>query len=311
MLTTVFTAAALGVAAIAALPMMLFTVREKQEALVTSFGKLIRTEKNPGLRMKMPWHKVTKVGTDLQQESETLETKTKDDLFVKLPIAIQFEITDTGKYFFSNRDAVATMKKSVSAAVRTASAGREFQELYGDRDEISTAVIDHIKKDVEEFGINLRRIIIDEPTAPQEVQNAFNEVRASERLREAAKNKAEAHKIEVVARAEAEKTADVLRGQGKAGYRKEIFDQYSAQIGKLVESGTPREEAISVMMRAMEQDTLRDVGEKGNLVIVNNGGTGGASGIAEVQTLGKIVERAIEQNNNQRQRPSAPPAATL
>lgn len=267
----------------------IFTVKQKEEALITSFGKHVRTEEEPGIHLKLPWpfNIVTaKVGTDLMQVSEKLDTKTKDDLFVSLPITIQYEVTDTGKFFFDNRSPVDNMKKAVSAAVRTATSSKDFQQLYSDRDEVSTHVIENIQDTVSEYGINLRRIIIDEPTAPEAVQKAYNEVRASERLRAAAVNKAEAHKIELVARAEAEKQADILRGEGKAGFRKALFGQYSEQMRDLVESGVDRGEAISVMMDTMRQDTMRDVGQQGNMVIVTTDKTvATADRIAEMQTL--------------------------
>ena len=296
-----------GSGLLAYLSTSIFTVDQKTEALITTFGKHTRTEKEPGLHLKWPWPFnviANTVSTDLLQVQENLATKTKDDLFVSLPIAIQFEVADTAKYHFDNRNAIDNMKKSVSQAVRTATSGKDFQELYSDRDEVSNAVIDHIKKDVQEFGINIRRIIIDEPTAPQEVQNAFNEVRASERLKEAARNKAEAYKIEIVAKAEGDKTADVLRGEGKAGYRKAIFDQYSEQIGKLEAAGVPRKEAIQVMMQAMEQDTLRDVGEHGNAVVFNNGGHSSPAALAEMQAVRSLT---AEQDNHRR--PPAAPSA--
>lgn len=277
----------------------LFTVNQKEEALITSFGKHVRTEKDPGLHMKLPWPFNTvsaKVGTDLMQVEETLATKTSDDLFVQLPIAIQYEINDTGKYHFDNREPIENMKKAVSAAVRTATSGKDFQALYSDRDEVSSHVIDNIKPTVDEYGINLRRIIIDEPTAPQEVQASYNEVRASERLKEAAKNKAEAHKIELVARAEAEKQADILRGEGKAGFRKALFDQYGEQIESLVGKGVDREEAIKVMLDTMHQDTMRDIGQQGNMVIVTPDGSGAGGRIAELQTLRPKQVPATEQN---------------
>lgn len=293
---------AYGVAAYAAAryaATSLFTVKQKEEALITSFGKHTRTEKEPGLHFKKPWpfNIVTaRVGTDLLQVSEKLDTKTKDDLFVSLPITIQFEINDSAKYYFDNRNALENMKKAVSAAVRTATSGKDFQQLYSDRDEVSTHVIDQLKDTVSEYGINLRRIIIDEPTAPEQVQRAFNEVRASERLMEASKNKAAAHKIEVVARAEADKEADVLRGEGKAGFREKLFGRYGSQIDELVQKGVPREEAIKVMLDTMHQDTLRDIGHQGNMVIVTGDNSGIGNRIAELQALRPKQNPAPEQD---------------
>lgn len=299
---------AAGSAALSWLSSALFTVNQKSEALITTFGKHTRTEKEPGLHFKAPWpFNVVEqtVSTDLQQVEETLATKTKDDLFVSLPIAIQYEVADTAKFHFDNRNAVDNMKKSVSQAVRSSTSDKDFQDLYSDRDEISTSVIDHVREQVKEFGINIRRIIIDEPTAPQEVQNAFNEVRASERLREASRNKADAYKIEIVAKAEGDKTADILRGEGKAGYRRAIFDQYSEQIAKLEESGVPRKEAIDVMMRAMEQDTLRDVGEHGNTVVFNNGAAAGPAALAEIEAIRALTRDKTPEQDNRR-----PPSAS-
>jgi regulator of protease activity HflC (stomatin/prohibitin superfamily) len=306
-LGSIFHAAAIGIPALAATyaavkfaASTLFTVNQKQEALITAFGKHVRTEQSPGLHLKAPWPfqvVAAKIGTDLQQVQETLATKTKDDLFVELPIAIQYEISDPAKYHFENRAAVDNMKKAVSAAVRTSTSGKQFQELYSDRDEISDHVIAQIKPTIAEYGINLRRIIIDEPTAPPQVQASYNEVRASERMMEAAKNKAGAHKIELVARAEAEKEADILRGQGKAGFRKALFDQYGEQIESLIGKGVTREEAIKVMLDTMHQDTMRDIGHQGNMVIVTTDKSSDiGGGLAALQTLRPKQQPAGEQD---------------
>src|SRR5687768_4126800 len=134
---------AFGITALAAAKSAIFTNKQQQETLITRFGKHIRTVQEPGLNVKVPFiDKIAKViGTDLLQASEKLATKTKDDLFVELPIAVQFKVTDSPKFYFKNRDATANMMKLVSAAVRTATSGKQFQDLYSDRDEISTAVI--------------------------------------------------------------------------------------------------------------------------------------------------------------------------
>lgn len=305
-LGSIFQAAAIGVPSLIAAAATikwaatsLFTIDQSQQGLITQFGKHVRTQTEPGLHVKAPWpfQKVAKISTALHQVEEKLDTKTKDDLFVKLPIAIQFEVTNPAKYYFENRNAIDNMKKAVSAAVRTSTSSKDFQELYSDRDEISDHVIAQIKPTVDEYGITLRRIIIDEPAAPPEVQTSFNEVRASERLMEASKNKAASHKIELVAKAEAEKEADILRGQGKAGFRKALFDQYGEQIENLVGKGVTREEAIKVMLDTMHQDTMRDIGHQGNMVIVTTDKSSDiGGGLAALQTLRPKQQPAREQD---------------
>lgn len=294
-LGSLFNTAALVVGGLVAtgwLTSMFYTVKQRQEALITSFGKHVGTTETPGFKMKAPWpFQVVekKIPTDLQQVEEMLDTKTKDNLFVGLPITIQYEVEDTGKYYFDNRDPDGNMKKAVSAAVRKYTSGKDFQELYDERDEISQAVIEDVEGQVSEYGIKIRHIIVDEPNAPSSVQESYNRVRASEKERDAATNEAAAEKIRIVAKAEADKERDILRGQGAAGYRKEIFDQYAEQIQALVEGGTPREEAVAFMKKIMELDTWREVGEQGNMVIVTGQGDDAAKKLVDLQTFGKTL----------------------
>jgi regulator of protease activity HflC (stomatin/prohibitin superfamily) len=314
-LGSVFTAAAWGVAGLATLSYLsslFFTVDQKQEALITSFGKHVRTEQNPGLHLKYPWPFnviEAKVPTALQQVGDTLDTKTKDNLFVGLPITIQYEVDHTGKFYFDNDEPVEQMSKIVSAAVRKYTSGKDFQELYDERDEISDAVISEVEDQINDYGINIRRIVIDEPKAPGDVQSAYNRVRSSERERDAALNEAEAEKVRIVKKAEADKERNILIGEGVAGFRKKIFDQYAEQIRELVTKGVSREDAEHMMLEAMRLDTLRDIGDKGNLVIVSPDGTS-ANKIAEMQTLKTTLDRkppgtpAVEQNYN---KPAAGP----
>lgn len=272
---------------------MMFTTPQKHETLITTFGRHSRTVKDAGLHFKKPWpfDKVyDQVSTQLEQTGENLQTKTKDNIFVTLPISIQFEISDTAKFTFDVDKPVEQIKKIVSAAVRKYTSGKDFQELYNERDEISERVIEEVSKHVSEYGVVLRRIVIDEPQVGSELQSAYNKVRASEREREAAVNESEAIKLKTVKIAEAERDRDLLRGEGAAGYRQRIFDQYAEQIKKLEAGGVPREEAVTVMMQIMHLDTVREVGSHGNTVIVTpdaNTGDAFAQFKALSQTLTK------------------------
>lgn len=248
-----------------------FTVPQRREALLTFFGRHVRTEYRPGLRIKWPWPfniVATLVPTDLRQVNEMLDTKTKDDLFVRLPITIQFEVTDTGRFYFDTNQPIEQMSKIVSASVRKYTSNKEFQELYVERDEISQAVIEDIKKQILEYGINIRRIVVDEPTAPKDVQDSYNRVRASEREKDAAQNEAAADYIRRVKAAEADKERNILIGEGVAGFRRSIAQGYTEIRQELIAQGVDPQVAEHFMEEAMRLDTIRDVGEKGNMVLV-------------------------------------------
>lgn len=282
---------------VAYLATCLYMVPQRREALITSFGKHVATQVNAGLNVKWPWpfNVVTaKVPTDLRQVNETLDTKTKDDLFVNLPITIQYEITDTARFYFDTDHPVDQMNKIVSASVRKYTSGKQFQELYDERDEISEAVILDVKAHVNDYGITIRRIVVDEPSAPKEVQDSFNRVRASEREKDAAQNEAAADYIRRVKAAEADKERNILIGEGVAGFRQSIAQGYTQIRRELVEEGVNPEVAERFMEEAMRLDTVRDVGEKGNMVIVLPPGQAVANqNFAELITNAPVLEKIM------------------
>lgn len=277
----------------------LFTVPQRREALITFFGKHVRTEIRPGLNVKWPWPfniVAARVPTDLRQVNETLDTKTKDDLFVRLPITIQYEITDTGRFYFDTDQPVDQMNKIVSASVRKYTSGKDFQELYNERDEISHAVILDVKEQILDYGINIRRIVVDEPHAPKDVQESYNRVRASEREKDAAANEAAADYIRRVKAAEADKERNILIGEGVAGFRQSIAEGYTEIRRQLVQEGVDANVADRFMEEAMRLDTIRDVGEKGNMVIVMPTGT--SDKIQELLTSAPILEKIQKAGND-------------
>ena len=274
----------------------LFTVPQRREALITCFGRHTRTEINPGLRVKWPWPfnvVAARIPTDLRQVNEMLDTKTIDDLFVRLPITIQYEITDTAVFYFDTNEPVKQMSIIVSASVRKYTSAKQFQDLYNERDEISSAVIDDVKGQILEYGINIRRIVVDEPTAPKDVQDSYNRVRASEREKDAATNEAAADYIRRVKAAEADKERNILIGEGVAGFRQSIAEGYAEIRRKLVHDGVDIVVADRFMEEAMRLDTIRDVGDKGNMVIVMPAGQND-NAMSTLLTASPILEKINE-----------------
>lgn len=301
-LGTIFqAAAAYGVPAIAlgsALLGSLYTVGQQHKGLVTRFGKHVRTNDTPGLKLKIPFiESVKKISMQERQEDEALTTKTTDDLFVDLPISIHFQVSDPAVYYFDKENPVQLMKKVVSAAARKYTSSKSFQELYDERQEIKDGVLKTVEQQVSGFGIQINDIVIDEPQASDAVKKTFDRVRSSSLEKDAATNEAAAEYIRKVKSAEADKDRDLLRGEGAAGYRDKLFEQYAKQINNLVSEGTPREEAVQVMMRIMELDTQREVGAHGNTILFAPAGEAG-SRIAELQTLATSLDRkpASEQD---------------
>lgn len=290
----------------------LYTIQQEHQGLVTRFGRHVRTNTDPGLKAKIPFiESVKSISMQEFQVDEMLETKTTDNLFVKLPIAIHFQISDPATYHFKKGNATQLMKKVVAAAVREYTSGKDFQELYDERQQIKEGVLEKVAEQVGGFGLSINDIVIDEPQASSEVKETFDRVRSSALEKDAAKNEAEADYIRTVKRAEADKQRNILIGEGVAGFREKILTGYAELRAKLIDDGVDADTADRFMEEAMRLDTLRDIGDKGNMVIVTPD-TGTGSRIAELQTLGQTLGQkpAAEQDNGTARKAEAvvPPA---
>lgn len=293
-----------------------FTVAQETEGLVSRFGKYTGTPRTTGLNFKVPFiDKVDqRVPLALQTIPMNLDAKTKDEQFVKLPVSLQFTIEDTAKYHYKTRDPETQIKEIVSKAVRNYVNTRDFNELYSeaqaDSDEAAQTVASRIEDDLNDYGIVIRRIVIEDPEPDQNTKDAYNDVRASERRKDAARNNAEAKKIEMVETARADKERNELMGEGIKSFRKSIAESYIETRAALIDAGVDETAADAFMAEAMRLDTMRDVGEKGNLIVMALDSAGADTGsIPSVMAALKAHDRVLndaapEQNNKPAQMPA-------
>lgn len=269
LIIVIVSSAVASVLALCAIWGTFYIVPQRKVALITRFGRHVRTLSEPGLKLKIPFiEKVeAKVSTAERQVDETLETKTNDDLFVALPISIHYEVHDSYVYWFDKEDAVKLMKKVVAAAVREYTSAKSFQDLYNERHEIKLSVLEKVEAQIKGYGITITDIVIDEPQASDAVKKSFDNVRASALLAEAAENEAQAAYIKMVKAAKADRVRNAEIGEGVADFRRAIAISYIELRDKLKKAGVDESLADQFMQEAMKLDTLRDIGDKGNLVI--------------------------------------------
>ena len=277
--------------------MFIFTVSEKEEVIIQSFGKFVKTITEPGIHFIMPWQNVArKVGTELKQEADTLSTKTKDDIFVSIPIKMHLQVTDAKKYHYESSQPDEQVKARVNATVKQLVSNMEFIELYQTREQISEMARDKVGKEIEQlYGMKLIDVIVDEPHADERAMASFSGVKESERNKLAAQNDSQAIKTRIIAEAEARKEALRLHGEGIAEQRAAIFANYAEQFNNLAKKGMSPEMAHEVITLAMALDTTRDAAEKGNLIVTT---TNPNEILAQLQTLGqKLAKPTLPAND--------------
>lgn len=253
---------------------MIYTVKEKQEALIESFGKYKTTIKSSGLKLKAPWHKVRRAPTDARIVSEHLVTKTSDDIFVTIPINMRVQVLDTHKFTYATNDPEAGLKIDIAAAVKQMASNMEFASLFKEREEISRQVLEKVGKHVEDlYGVSLLDVVVDEPKASEELQRSYNNRKASENEAVVKLNNAQAEKQAAILRAEGRKEELRLDGEGVAEQRSAIFKNYAEQFNALAANGLTTEMAQQTILLAMANDTVRDAAKNGNTIITTTNTT--------------------------------------
>lgn len=281
-----------GIGGTAWLSSMIMNVKEKQEVLVESFGKYVKSIKTPGLKFKAPWpfqNVAQRVSLALEERKEDLQTKTKDNIFVTLPIKMHLQVMDTQKFHYDSENPMQQVMSRVAATVKQLTSNMEFSELYQARETISDLAREKVGKEIEQlYGVKLIDVIVDEPHAPADLQAKYNNVKGSEMERQTMLNMAEAEKKRMILEAEGRKEAQRLDGEGIAAQRAAIFENYATQFNNLAKSGLTEDMAHQIITLAMQNDTIRDAAAKGNVIITNANAN---TVLQDMQALGKTLTK--------------------
>lgn len=268
--------------------------KTKNVSIIEQFGQY-KGYKNPGLSFKLPWPIQTVANVlalNIQQLKTTLELKTNDNLFIQYPINVQYQVIDPERANYELDDPETQIISYVNNLIRSEVGKKTFLELYNIRDEIQDIVEEVLAKKMSEFGFKIVAVLVDEPIPTQEVQNSYNSVTASEREKEAAKNRAEASRITIIAEAEAQKESKKLQGEGIAAQRHAISVGFKEATESMSQSlGVSNEAALAALLQLNKFDTLRDVSNsKGSLILSDAGASVELQEIAKITTAMKAVE---------------------
>src|ERR1700691_5026132 len=246
-----------GIVALIALYLILgsfFTVRTAEVAVITRFGKFLRVAE-PGLNWKRPFFDTVTgtVSLRVNQITLTMETKTKDNVFVTIPISVQNRVRPEKVYdaYYKLSHPVAQIKSYVEQVILGHVPGMTLDEVFASQSSIAAAVKQELDADMATFGYEIVNVLVTDIVPDGKVKSAMNDINAAQREQVAANARGEAEKILVVKKAEAEAESKALQGQGIANQRKAIIEGLQSsieQFQKAVEGATARE----VMQLVME-----------------------------------------------------------
>jgi regulator of protease activity HflC (stomatin/prohibitin superfamily) len=245
-----------------------FTVRTAQVAVMTRFGKFLRVAE-PGLNWKVPLFDSVAGTMSLRvnQITLTMETKTKDNVFVTIPISVQNQVRPDKVFdaFYKLTDPTAQIKSYVEQVILGHVPGMTLDEVFASQSSIAAAVKKELDADMSAFGYEIVNVLVTDIVPDEKVKSAMNDINAAQREQVAANARGEAEKILVVKKAEAEAESKALQGQGIANQRKAIIEGLQASIEQLqkVVEGASAKDVMQLVMVTQYFDTLKAIGESG------------------------------------------------
>ncbi len=258
--------AIIGIIALSLILGSFFTVNTAQCAVITRFGKFLRVA-DAGLNWKTPYFDSVSglVSLRVNQITLTMETKTKDNVFVTIPISVQNRVRPEKVYdaFYKLSDPVAQIKSYVEQVILGHVPGMTLDEVFASQSSIAAAVKQELDADMAAFGYEIVNVLVTDIVPDAKVKSAMNDINAAQREQVAASARGEADKILVVKKAEAEAESKALQGQGIANQRKAIVEGLQVsieQFQKVVEGASPKD-VMQLVLVTQYFDTLKAIGE--------------------------------------------------
>ena len=252
-----------------------FVVKQQTSAVIERFGKFIAIRR-PGIHFKVPLiDKISgRVSLRILQLDVIVETKTKDDVFVKLKVSVQYKILQDKIYdaFYKLDFPQDQITSYVFDVVRAVVPKMRLDDVFEKKDEIANAVKGELNDAMINYGYDIIKALVTDIDPDAEVKTAMNKINAAERQKIAAQYEGDAQRILIVEKAKAEAESKRLQGQGIADQRREIARGLEESVDVLNNVGINSQEASALIVVTQHYDTLQSIGEEtnSNLILLPN-----------------------------------------
>ena len=189
-------------------PLSFFIVKQQTAAVIERFGKFTSI-RHSGLQLKIPVidRIAGKLSLKIQQLDVVVETKTKDDVFVKLKVSVQFQVIKTKVYdaFYKLDYPHDQITSYVFDVIRAEVPKMKLDDVFEKKNDIAIAVKSELNDAMVEYGYDIIKTLVTDIDPDAQVKNAMNRINAAEREKVAAQYEGDAARILIVEKAKARK----------------------------------------------------------------------------------------------------------
>ena len=282
-----------------------FTVKQQTSVIIERFGRF-HSVRQSGLHLKIPLidRVAGRVNLKIQQLDVIIETKTKDNVFVKLKVSVQFMVIKETVYdaFYKLEYAHDQITSYVFDVVRAEVPKLKLDDVFERKDDIAIAVKSELNEAMTTYGYTIINTLVTDIDPDIQVKNAMNRINAADREKTVAEFEAEASRIRIVAKAKAEAESKRLQGQGIADQRREIARGLVESVDVLNRVGINSQEASALIVVTQHYDTLQAIGAdtNSNLILLPNSPQAGSdilNNMVASFTASNMVGESMKKGN--------------
>jgi regulator of protease activity HflC (stomatin/prohibitin superfamily) len=286
-----------------------FVVKQQTGAIIERFGKF-QSIRQSGLQLKIPLvdRVAGKLSLKIQQLDVIIETKTLDDVFVRLKVSVQYKVIREKVYdaFYKLDYPHDQITSYVFDVVRAEVPKMKLDDVFVKKDDIALAVKAELNDAMSDYGFDIIKTLVTDIDPDAQVKEAMNRINAADREKTAAQYEGDAARILIVEKAKAEAESKRLQGQGIADQRREIARGLEESVEVLNKVGINSQEASALIVVTQHYDTLQSIGQhtNSNLILMPNSPQAGSQMlndmVASFTASNQIGEAMKNANKNEK-----------
>lgn len=161
-----------------------FIVKQQTAAIIERFGRF-QSIRQSGLQMKIPLvdRVAGRLSLKIQQLDVIIETKTLDDVFVKLKVSVQYLVIRTKVYdaFYKLEYPHDQITSFVFDVVRAEVPKMKLDDVFVKKDDIAIAVKRELQEYMSEYGYDIIKTLVTDIDPDAQVKAALNRINAADR----------------------------------------------------------------------------------------------------------------------------------
>ena len=289
-----------------------FIVKQQTAAVIERFGRF-HSIRQSGLRLKIPLvDRISgRLSLKIQQLDVIIETKTLDDVFVRLKVSVQYRVLAQKVYdaFYKLDYPHEQITSYVFDVVRAEVPKMKLDDVFVKKDDIALAVKAELNDAMLDYGFDIIKTLVTDIDPDPQVKAAMNRINAADREKTAAQYEGDAARILIVEKAKAEAESKRLQGQGIADQRREIARGLEESVDVLNRVGINSQEASALIVVTQHYDTLQAIGQEtnSNLILLPNSPQAGSNMLNDMVasfTASNQIGEAMKEAKSRKGRPN-------